>query len=216
VSSWQQREPAQGDPLALLAALLNRVTALDPEHQQILQPLQGRRLRLRVDEPASLSLDLCVDAGRLLLIRPGDGEADVELRGSAWGLLKLLRSNGQAFPGGVGVSVRGDLAVLEAVRTVIGRLRPDWQEPIARLIGDRAAAPVTRAAAALFGAALRGAREARDLGVEYLREESGQLIRADDVDAFARAVQRLSDDTERVLKRFEALDAAIALRRQRG
>ena len=189
---------------------LNRALELDPERHEVLAPLVGRRVAVEVQ--GAPWLDVCLSFGRDAVQIDADlSSADVTVSGSPTALASLL-SRTDELPAGAGVSVRGDVGLLQQVRRSLMRLRPDWAEPIARVLGDEVGQQVVRGighAAALVG------RAARELGAdasEFLREESDLLVAEHEVAAFAAAVDRMRDQVERLDKRIARLARAAGRR----
>lgn len=191
--------------MSMLSGIVNQVLALDPEHERILKGLDGRRLRLVVDGAPPLVMDLVVHAARVH-VEDGSGlPADVELQGAVSAMLSLLRSGGSAIPGGAGVVMRGDVQVLRAFQNAFRELRPDWDEPLARVLGDRLAMPVSRGLRGFVRVAAQTIAELKDTTAEYLREESELLVRQHELAEFADAVESARDRVDRLEKRLDAL-----------
>jgi ubiquinone biosynthesis protein UbiJ len=103
------------------------------------------------------------------------------------------------------VEVRGDADLAQAVMFLVGNLRWDVEEDLARVIGDIAAHRMVSDAKSLIAwEADARARFARSAG-EYLTAEAAILADAATVDGFLAGVDRLRDDTARLEKRIAAL-----------
>jgi ubiquinone biosynthesis protein UbiJ len=189
--------------LSMAQAALDRALALDPEAGAILAPLTGKRIAVQVlgAMPAQLTVEFCAE--RILLVNtPAQvtGDADVSICGSARALLMLARGNEQ-LPSTAQVSVHGELALLQQARSAVVRLRPDFDEPLARLFGDELAYPLSRGLRRLASMARRTASEFGADVQEFLSEESGLLVARDEVQDFGDEVDRLRDALERLDKR---------------
>ena len=204
--------------LRLMQVALDRALRLDPQAAMILQPLAGKRIAVRIVGAAPT--DLCVEFsnGRILLAQAAEqsgnersapqgcgskglpGDADVSIRGSASALAMLARGVDD-LPSSAQVSVHGDLALLQQARVAVARLRPDFDEPLARLLGDEMAYPLSRAVRRLGAIARRSFRELDEDLKEYLGEESELLASREDVRNFGDEVDRLRDAVERLDKR---------------
>lgn len=201
---WRRSAPVP-TPMSMLSGLVNQVLALDPEHERILKDLDGRRLRLVVEGAPPMVMDLVVH-GKRVLVEDGQGlPADVELQGAVSAMLSLLRSGGSAIPGGAGVVLRGDVQVLRGFQKASRELRPDWEEPLARVLGDRLATPVSRGLRGLAQVAAQTLAELKDTTSEYLREESELLVRRHELAEFADAVDTARERVDRLEKRLDAL-----------
>lgn len=196
--------------LSLLQEGVNRALALDPELSRVLAPLEGTRLAVEVTGavPFSVIITLARDG---VLLEPATGEqgadmsaAHAAVSGSPAALFGLFTSDDD-MPFGAGVSVRGDIGVLQRVSRAARRLRPDWEEPIARIFGDELGQPLTRGLRHAYGSLTHVLRELHADAGEYLREESGLFAAAEDVDAFTAGVEDLRDAIERLEKRIELI-----------
>jgi ubiquinone biosynthesis accessory factor UbiJ len=103
--------------------------------------------------------------------------------------------------------VEGDAAFGATLRLLAQNLRWDFEEDLARVVGDIAAhraAGMLRAAAAWPRAA--GERIAR-ASAEFATEESGMLPPRNEYEVWLADVDRVRDDTERLEKRIARLEA---------
>jgi ubiquinone biosynthesis protein UbiJ len=196
--------------LTLLQRGLNRALALDPELRGVLAPIEGTRLGVEVTGAAPIVVIISLTRDGVVL-EPGAGDAGAgvdsvhaAVSGSPAALLGLLTSDDE-MPFGAGVSVRGDIAVLQRVSRAARRLRPDWEEPIARLFGDEIGQPLSRSLRHAYGSLAHLLRELNADAGEYLREESGLVVAAEDMDAFIAGVDELRDAAERLEKRIELI-----------
>ena len=192
------RRPRQPPP-RLVERALNAALRLDPEWAECLAPLAGRTLLIEI-EPSGAGVAAHVAADGIRLVEP-DAPADVTVRGPLPALLEALRRGG--LPSGLHVS--GDLGVLQLARRQLARIDIDWEELLARLLGDvagRQGARLVRAGTT-YGAQA-GSAIARDVA-EYLTEEAGLVAASWPVERFCEEVDRLRDDVERLAARIEKL-----------
>ncbi len=195
--------------LLLAENAINRVLRLDAERDRVLEPLAGKCIGLAVEGPVWMQLQVQVFPDRVRLAGATDMPANVELRGSADALVTLVRGGGESLPGGAGVSVHGEVQVLEDLRRALARLRPDWEEPIAHVLGDRLGHPAAQGLRALTAFASRVAGEIREDTSEFLREESGWLEQRAAVDEFCEQVDGLRDMVARLEKRMDRLEREL-------
>jgi len=180
--------------------VLNAVLRLDPEWRECLAPLAGRTLLVEV-EPRGPGIAAHFAPDRVALRVPGTLPADVSVRGPLPVLLAAARGDG--LPSGLHVA--GDLGVLQLVRRQLGRIDIDWEELLARRLGDvagRQSARALRSGVAL-GARV-GSTIVRDV-VEYLSEEAGVLTPGWPVERFCDDIDRLRDDVDRLAARVDRL-----------
>lgn len=195
--------------LPILEEAVNRLLALDPRSAGRLSRLEGRVLRLEV---AGLSdpLFLGVLGGALQVGTDPPSVPDVTLRGPPFSLLRLLRSGGGRPLLDGEVQVEGDMGVLQDLHACLAAVNVDWEELLARRVGDVAAHGIARQARALAGWVGEGGES---LGLdlkEYLWEEARLLPRQEAVEEYLSAVDALRDDVERLTKRVDRLAARLA------
>ena len=190
---------------------LNRVLAADPEVQEELGALAGKRIRI-APEPFPPPVDLVVRA-RGVSVRvaaeageeEGSAPPDLTLSGPALALVRFALGQG---PGGglpESVTVSGDLGLAQRLRRLIRRYRFDAEEVLSRYLGDVAAHEVARQARSARDWA-RGAVESLSADLaEYLVEESRMVAEGRELARFADAVDALRDDLERLDARVAAL-----------
>lgn len=196
-------------PLAgrALEAALNRALALDPETRDGLAALDGRRLVLRLSQPA-LALQVRVSGSRLQ-VGPVEGEeADLSVRATLGGLLAQLpfMRRDDAPPVGA-LRIEGDADLARRLQRLAERFDPDWQQPFVAAFGDILGVQVAQA----FAAALRGLRSAAGAAAgttaEYLQHESRDVLSRAELDAFFDDVDGLRDDVERLAARIARLQS---------
>jgi len=200
-------------PLAgkTLEAALNRALALDPDTQDALKPLDGRRIALSLQAP-TLALQVTVRDQRLQVGPVEDAtEPDLAVRTTLGGLLGQLPAfmgsalrRDSAVPVGR-VHVSGDAELARRLQALAERFDPDWQQPFVAAFGDVIGVQVANAA--------RGAlRQLRDVGghlarnaAEFVTEESRDVVGRAELNAFHDDVDALRDDVERLQARVERL-----------
>ena len=111
---------------------------------------------------------------------------------------------------GGGVRIEGDAEVAQKFRDLLAEAQPDFEEELARVIGDVAARRVANVARDLLDWGRKAAGSFTGSVVEYLQEEGRDLPTRVEVDEFLEGVDRLRDDTERLEARLARLEAARA------
>jgi len=188
------------DPLArAFSAALNRVIALDPEHLKLLGTLNGQVLEVHLLGPA-LSFFLIGTPDALKLAAITDQAPSATLKATPATLAALLLNGGASTPGKLDIS--GDAMAARAFEQFMGALKPDWDEPLARLFGDVAGTQIAGGARALFGFLRERAEGFRRDSVNYLKNESRDLVSTPEFEAFAEAVEDLRDDLDRLEARL--------------
>ncbi|WP_028080916.1 ubiquinone biosynthesis accessory factor UbiJ [Solimonas soli] len=196
---------------AALEVALNRYLALEPEVLRECAALSGRCVALAVEAPA-WTFALEFHAGGVRVLEPGTLQPDVTVRGGLTTLMRLAwtvsRKDGAAA-GAIpqGLSVDGDVELLRRFNGLLARVGFDPEEFAARFVGDAAAHRLNQGLQTLFGWGRRSVDTLALDTAEFLREETRDLARADDVAAWGEAVETLRDGVERLEARLRRLEA---------
>jgi ubiquinone biosynthesis protein UbiJ len=193
--------------LERLADILNRNVADSRRAQALLRQLAGRVMSLTV-AGTPLALFFRADRGRPTISSRHDGTADASLSGTPLALLALAGPKGEGALRGGGVRIEGDAEVAQRFRDLLTEAQPDFEEELARNIGDVAARRVANAARDLFGWGRKAADSFTGSVVEYLQEEGRDLPTRVEVDEFLEGVDRLRDDAERFEARLARAEAS--------
>ncbi|MCG8434188.1 MAG: SCP2 sterol-binding domain-containing protein [Gammaproteobacteria bacterium] len=132
-----------------------------------------------------------------------EGEPDAVIAGTGPAFIAAALFHDQGMPGGIHFS--GDVELGQNVQKMLKELDFDWEEKLSQLVGDIAAHQISRA---VRGFAEWGKQSieifGRDL-TEYLQEETEDLPRRDEVNAFLHEVDELRIDSDRMQARFNKL-----------
>jgi ubiquinone biosynthesis protein UbiJ len=160
-----------------------------------------------------LTLAFTGEDGRLVVRRAAEAPApEATLRGTTAAFLGALAAQARE-PGSTvlppGLAVEGDALRVRDLRALLADLEFDWEERAARLVGDATAHQLARAARA-FGGWTRyaGERLSRDV-VEYLREETRDLVAKDEVARFNDGVDQVRDGVERAAARLALIERRL-------
>ncbi|MCP5149348.1 MAG: SCP2 sterol-binding domain-containing protein [Ectothiorhodospiraceae bacterium] len=197
--------------LAGVARALRAALDLDPELREQLAALGPKRVRVEVRD-LRLVVELMLTGATVELRSvPADDDhasADLWVAGDAAALLALVgRLRGAEAPTLGAVRVSGDVALLERVRAIARGARLDWEEPLARALGDapgRAVAEGLRAVARLGALASGSLRRGF---TEYVRHESDLVPSRPALERLREDVETLRDDVERLEQRIARLGA---------
>lgn len=200
-------------PAAVLAAAeaaLNRYIELDPEGAQGFEPTYGRIIAIEV-KGLGARLTLIPGPDRVQIFGPYDATPDCLIRGTPIGLARMATArHKESEIGSGGVEIEGDTAIAHDLGKALAGLDVDWEEQLARLVGDPIAHQVGQGVRA---AVQWGRRTSETLTTdlkEYLEEESRLLPSRYELDAFLADVDTLRDDVERLDARVERLTRALA------
>lgn len=189
----------------LLEAVLVRALALDAHTQGAIAALEGRRIGVEL-HGVNLALAILVRDGRLVVAPHWQQPADLNLRVSPLRLLALALRRGEdpSLPPGK-VEISGDSELARRVEKLLRDFRPDIEEAFAKTFGDVLGVPLAGA----LGRAFRWSRATADAlvqdSVEYLREESRDLIAPAEMDEFLDGVDAVRERAERLEARVQRL-----------
>jgi ubiquinone biosynthesis protein UbiJ len=193
---------------ALLAAAergINRILALDGTAQARLAGLSGKVIEIDCAAPA-VRLFILPHAEGLRLARQWAAPADCVLRAPASTLLRLAGSRQKtALLHRPDVQIDGDSGVLMELSAVLQGLELDWEYELSRWIG-----PV---ASHFVGSRLRGASHWAEQSIDslrldlkdYLAEETGSLVGAQEAEARFAELDALKLALDRLEARVERL-----------
>ncbi|MBK1704801.1 SCP2 sterol-binding domain-containing protein [Halochromatium glycolicum] len=191
--------------LAAVEALINRLLALDPEGAAALAKLQGRVLRVEL-MGIGLHLHLVPETDALRLYGDYAAEPDCVVRATPAALLSMALAEhreDEVFSGAV--TIDGDNSLAQSLGELIKGLDIDWEEQLAKLVGDALA---HRIGDQVRSASRWGGRSGQLLTTdlrEYLIEEGRFLPSEPEMNAFLDGVDRLRDDVERIEARIDRL-----------
>jgi ubiquinone biosynthesis protein UbiJ len=140
-----------------------------------------------------------------LSLAPDALDPAARFRGTAAGLMRAARrQRGKAYS--TEIEMSGDTELARSLLRLFDSLDADPAELVAAAMGDLAAWPVTRMASGSWRLLRRNSSVlARDFA-EYLTEELDWLARAEEIEAYARAVDTLADDLARAEARLRRLE----------
>lgn len=181
---------------ATLETAINTALRYDPGTRARLDKLAGKVLAVDLTAP-KMSLFLVIEDECIEVHSRWSGAVTTELQGSALTFLQLLK-NRDATPAKLGVTVRGSSAFLAELQSILRDLDIDWEEPLAKLVGDSPAHQIGLGLRAATGWLKEALGKAPDAAAEAVSEEwrltppQAQFEAfVDDVAAFAQDVERL-------------------------
>jgi ubiquinone biosynthesis protein UbiJ len=200
--------PATPVWLAAAEAVLNRSIQARSQAIALTRRLAGKTLE--IDITGVLRLRAACYGGRLTLAlgQPADPAADAVIAGSPTALLALM---GGVAPAAntASAQVRGDAEAAAAYRDLLRAARPDFEEELARLVGDVPARRVGELARGTFATLSRAGRRFGENIAEYLQEESRDLVNKTELEEFLRAVDDLREASDRIEARLRRLERSL-------
>lgn len=197
-----------------LVSTLNQVLALDPASADRLAQLDGRSIAVRLKTP-DLTIYVLFGHGALdLSMTPPteDHVADATVSGTPAALLALARDPEQ---GGEAVEFSGDLGLVRDLRKLLAQADVDWEEQIARVLGDIPAHQLGRAARGFLSWVQASRRSVESGLAEYLTEERRELPTAVEAELFLSEVDRLRQDADRLAARLRLLEQRMSPERDK-
>jgi ubiquinone biosynthesis protein UbiJ len=196
--------------LAVVEQALNRYIELDPEGAAGFAALEGRIIGIEL-KGFGTRVTIIPSAQRLQLFGGYDAPPDCLIRGTPLGLARMgmaERKETQVIKGEV--EIEGDTTLAQAFNRALAGLDVDWEEQLARVIGD----PFAHQVGTQVRAAARwGQKTSESLTAdlqEYLQEEARLLPTRYEIEAFLAQVDMLRDDVERAEARVERLTRQIS------
>jgi ubiquinone biosynthesis accessory factor UbiJ len=184
---------------AIAARLINHLLQSASWATDRLQAHAGKSFRVRA--PLN-SLHLKVAADGLLQAAPAEAAPEVSITLSAGQWLRLMARDKTALKD---ASIEGDAEFAAALSYLAEHLAWDYEEDLSRVLGDVAA---HRIAGGLRQAQIwrkDAAASTAETMKEYLTEERPMIAKREAVEQFAREVDTLRDDVERLSKRIDKL-----------
>jgi ubiquinone biosynthesis accessory factor UbiJ len=188
-----------------LEALLNRGIRGSSDATRRCRALEGSSFRIEL-EGLGLGLTL-VSRGEQVALSE-QAEADAQLSGTPGALARLAATGDEGLLRSRAVRISGDPLVARDFRDLISIAAPDFEEELARLVGDVAARQVGNFVRGFTGWGLDAADRLSRNFAEYLQEESRDLPARPEVEAFLDAVDALAGDVARLEARLRRLEQA--------
>ena len=207
VSFFESLKPLAG---RALEQALNRLLALDPDTQAAISKLDQRRIQLALEAPA-IALEISVEANQLRVGPVQDSEADLGIRSTISGALSQLpffRSSNAAPVGKV--RINGDAELARQLQALAKNFDPDWDKPFADAFGVIIGPQIAKTLREAFKQGAGFAKKFSQDGVDYLTEESRDVVSRAEQAAFNEDVDDLRDRAERVFARFEKLEKSMS------
>lgn len=190
--------------LGALEIALTRYLQQDARALARCAALENRVLRIRIRE-LDLAFELCPDASGLRVAQAGEVEPTATIGGSLPSLLRAWLRAGEGAAAAGELEISGDTEFAQDLLNILREADFDFDEWLSRHVGDVAA---HRAGQFLRGALGYGRRVAETLTLdtaEYLREETRDLVHAEEVAQWSGEVDRLREAADRLEARVKRL-----------
>jgi ubiquinone biosynthesis protein UbiJ len=190
----------------VMEAGINRVLALDAGSTARLERLEGKLLQLDL-EGVGISLFMSFAFGSVRVGLHSEREADTVITGSPASLFQMLAPEEISDWGlpGSGVTIQGDANLARDLGNVFSRLNPDWEAQLAGMFGDTLGFQLAAGLRSGAGTLRSAARESVEMATRHFRDDSGMLVKPQDMRQFSGEVDRLRDTVERLQARISRL-----------
>jgi ubiquinone biosynthesis accessory factor UbiJ len=182
--------------------LVNGILALDKEKAQQLQSLAGKVIQIQF-LPIDFSCYLIIHHHTVQLANSTDEFPHTVIRGTPIALTHLLYHQAKMLP--ENVSITGDLLVLQSLKNIIGTIEIDWEEQLARYIGDIAAHTVCQQWRNMCRYQRNAITSFIRSNKEFWQEELQIFPPRNELTDFFDDVDTLRNDVERLAARIELI-----------
>jgi ubiquinone biosynthesis protein UbiJ len=149
------------------------------------------------------SLRLQISGDGLLQAAASEAAADVTIRLQAADLPLIAQNREHAFSY---VKIEGDADLANSISHLSQNLRWEAEEDLSKLFGDVAAVRMVSGAKSLLDTVKQAHQNLQENLAEYFLEEQPMLVRPAAVQGFGAEVNKIRDDTERLMKRIAKLE----------
>ena len=200
------RTPLPGLLAASLETAINRLLAADQESGERLKKLDGRRVRLELQDLA-ITLDFIFTSWRVEVSLDTEAEADTVISGSMPALFAMALPDEEERWGGPGSRVKfsGDATLARDLERLFSRLDPDWEAGVAQFTGDVMAHQLVAGFKGMAASLLNTGKQLQGVAGEYLQSEQSPLPQPEELRGFANEVDNLRDAVERLEARMRRL-----------
>lgn len=196
---------------ALLASVLekalNTYIRLDPDALKGLDQIAGKRLEIELIG-LDVRLHLLSSPDGFEVLRQPEGWPDTVIRGSPFELFRAGLGDGGTYRDrDGGLQIQGDAEVGRIFRDVLLAVEIDWEELLAKQVGDIAAHQIGNSVRDFKTWMSRAQQSLRMDVTEYLQEESRLTPTRIEIEAFMDEVDELRSDTDRLEARVNRISA---------
>jgi ubiquinone biosynthesis protein UbiJ len=182
------------------AAAIEHVLASAPWAREALAPYGGRRLRLR---SGLVDVALLVTAHGGVAAAESGNPVDLEVNLPPAAAARLAAGDESAY---AEARIDGDAEFAVVIRRLAIELRWDFEEDIARVLGDVAAHRTAGALRSTVAYGRAAAGRAVSAVTEYVTEEGRMTPPRAELEAWMADVDAVREDAERLLRRVERLE----------
>ena len=199
------RDTAIETSIGALEAAINRYLSLDPEVAEKLSALEGKVIAIEISVVNKTLYFFPHQAGMDISDYYED-QPDTTLKGSPVALIKMSLSKDVAPLMLKGeVEIEGDVRLGRSFKKILSEMDVDWEEHIAKIIGDAPAHHLANITKKLFGWSKQAGNDVAADVSEYLQEESRDVLSKPELEMFYDDVDDLRNKLDRFQARINAL-----------
>ena len=184
--------------------LINRTLELDPESLEKLTPLAGKVLAVEW-RSLNITVYVYIHTSGVRLSFQHSAEPDTLLSSNTpFSMLRLLAQPNHPELSGE-INVVGDVQFAQQIHIIFSGLAIDWEEQLAKFVGDGPASHAGKTAEGLKKAMRNMHSNMQENTKEFLQRETSHLPERAAVEDFLRNVDQLRNDVERAGARIKRL-----------
>jgi ubiquinone biosynthesis protein UbiJ len=187
----------------VITRLLNHLVNQNSWARAELQPFGGKSVRLNI-MPASAIVSILENGGLALAGDVAEPEAIISMPLTV--ALRILTNDETA---NTLVEIDGDTELATALAKVLRGMRWEYEEDLSRVIGDAPAYQAAEFGRKALAEMRRQSMNVAEMFSEYWQEEQPLIAKKRHVVEFVKQVDELRDDSERLAKRIEKLEAKL-------
>lgn len=187
--------------------VINRILDLDPNLQELLNPLQGKIIHIICLDMPKFNVFLSIDYKYLRITAQPAGEVVTTVSAPIVGFLSLVIQKQQADIRANQIKITGDLHVAEQLQNFFFQLDLDWEEALSTYTGDVFAHQAIYTLKQLRSLQKETHTSLEQMLIEYLQEESGILPTKCEIENFMHDVDQIRMDVDRIEARIKAYES---------
>jgi len=203
----EYKTPLPGIFAAMLESAINRLLELDDDTPSRMELLEGRMLQLDIED-IGITLYFAFNGYRVEVGTRSSYVPDTVISGSPVALFTMAvpdEINGWGNPRSR-VKITGDANLARDLERLFSRLDPDWEGRISRIFGDVWGHQIAAGLRAGAEQARDTAQNASSMFTEYMEQNQAPVIRSEELDEFAEAIEETRHSVDLLETRIRRLE----------
>ncbi|MCJ7815692.1 MAG: SCP2 sterol-binding domain-containing protein [Xanthomonadales bacterium] len=203
----EYKTPLPGIFAAMLESAINRLLELDDDTPSRMELLEGRMLQLDIED-IGITLFFAFNGHRVEVGTRSSYVPDTVISGSPVALFTMAVPddiNGWGNPRSR-VKITGDANLARDLERLFSRLDPDWEGRISRIFGDVWGHQIAAGLRAGAEQARDTAQNASSMFSEYMEQNQAPVIRSEELDEFAEAIEETRHSVDLLETRIRRLE----------